>query len=85
MEDKKQEIMEVLEEVETEQEAKEGFFAKIGGFCKKHKKGLIIGGLAAAGAVVVAMIAKGKNADDYEEEFDCDEEDYIESECSEIE
>lgn len=81
----KQEIIEVLDEVETTQAEQKGIFGKIGDFCKKHKKGLIIGGLAAAGTVVVALLAKGRKADDFEEEFESDEEDYIESECSEIE
>lgn len=87
------EVMETMEEA-TELEVveeKKGFFAKVKEGAKKHKKGLIIGGvvvtiLAVGGAVLKAL--SGKSEDECED-CDCDyyedDEDIIDSEAVEVE
>lgn len=65
------EVVEVTEKVSVKE--------KISGFCKKHKKGLIIGATAVVGAAVIGVIKalKGSNDDDLYDYYS--EDDYEDS------
>ena len=69
MSNKTNEVIETTEVIETE---KVGFFTKVKGFCKGHKKGLIIGGVLAAltlGAIKVFSGSKDDGEFDYSEDI----------------
>jgi hypothetical protein len=69
MSNKTNEVMETTTEVmETE---KVGFFTKVKGFCKKHKKGLIVGGALAAVTVGLIKVFSG-SGDDCDIDFEDD-------------
>lgn len=74
------EIM-TMEELEENEVEKVGILTKVKGFCKNHKKALIIGGaVATAAGVLIKVISKA--GADVEDEY---EGDYIESEAEVIE
>lgn len=77
------EVAETMEIVEVSE--KVGILAKAKGFCKSHKKGLIVGGVIAAIATgLIAVVSKSKNdCEDYD--YDYDEDDFVESDTEEVE
>lgn len=82
-ENTKNEVVETTEVVEATE--KVGFLTKVKEFGKKHKKGLIVGGLA-FGAAVVGLVKLLKNAgNDDEYDFDAEDDDYIDVDAEEVE
>lgn len=74
---KKEEIVVETTELNCESE-KVGVLTKIKGFCKNHKKALIVGGaLATAAGVLIKVISSSGSCEDDDCVYDC--EDYVES------
>lgn len=81
-ENKQTEVVETTEVVEVPE--KVGFLTKVKDFGKKHKKGLIAGGLA-LGLGIFGLVKLMKNSGE-DEEFDFNEdEDYIDVDAEEVE
>lgn len=76
------EAVETTEVVEVSE--KVGFLTKVKGFCKDHKKGLIVGGaVAAVAAGLIAVFSKAGN--NCEEDYDSyDEDDFVEEDAEEV-
>ena len=77
------EVVEATEIVEVSE--KVGFFTKVKGFCKEHKKGLIVGGAIAAVATgLIAVLSKANS--DCDEDYDSyDEDDFVDVDAEVIE
>lgn len=75
----KNEVVEATEVVEVSE--KVGVLTKVKGFCKKHKKGLIVGSAVAAVAVgLIKVFSKAGNDVDYD--YDSyDEDEFVESDA----
>lgn len=76
---------EVVEVVEVEETEKVGFGAKVKGFCKKHKVGLIIGGVVATALAVVGIGKAVSKSSDTCDDYDYEEDDIIDSTAEVIE
>ena len=82
-EQKQNEVVETTEVVEVPE--KVGFLTKVKDFGKKHKKGLIAGGLALGVAVVGLVKLMKKSGDDEDFDIYSDDEDYIDVDTEEVE
>lgn len=76
------EAVETTEVVEVSE--KVGVLTKVKGFCKKHKKGLIVGSAVAAVAVgLIKVLSKAGSV--CEDEYDSyDEDEFVESDAEEV-
>lgn len=76
------EAVEATEVVEVS--GKVGVLTKVKGFCKKHKKGLIVGSaVAAVAAGLITVLKKAGNDVDYD--YDSyDEDEFVESDAEEV-